>query len=97
MDAQVLPPQDWRGNRFLQGIAPDLVERLATLLTRTEHAAGEFILREGEASDRICLLASGSVQVRKGDGAALTGCNITALWQRGSRSLRGSSRTDTRQ
>jgi CRP-like cAMP-binding protein len=71
MDAQVLPPQDWRGNRFLQGIAPDLVERLATLLTRTEHAAGEFILREGEASDRICLLASGSVQVRKGDGAAL--------------------------
>ena len=35
-------------------------------MVRTEYAAGEHILVEGDASDRVCLLTTGSVGVYKG-------------------------------
>ena len=65
------PTHDWRGNRFFHGIAPELVAQVGPLLTRRDHGDGDAILREGDASDHICLLTEGSAAVFKGDGANL--------------------------
>jgi SulP family sulfate permease len=49
-----------------------VIDRLAPFLRLEEYAAGEVILREGEASDRVCMLAVGQAAVYKGaDGARL--------------------------
>lgn len=72
MNPQPGTRDDWRGNHFLQGVPASLVDQLAPLLICEEFAAGAVILREGEDSDRICLLAAGRVAILKGgDGARL--------------------------
>ena len=63
---------DWRDNEFLRGMPGRLIDSLAPYLRLEEYAAGDLILREGEDSDRLCLLTSGEVAVHKGgDGARL--------------------------
>ena len=63
---------DWRDNDFLRGMPEHVIDRLAPFLRLEEYAAGEVILREGEASDRVCMLAVGQAAVYKGaDGARL--------------------------
>lgn len=66
-------PQGWRRNHFLADVPPPLLEHLAGLLVASRHAPGTVILTEGEASDRICLLAAGRVGVFKGGDAARLG------------------------
>ncbi len=66
-------PDDWRANRFLQGVPPHLLDRLEGYLTRRVHPAGEAILVEGEPSDRICLLTAGRVGIVKGADLAPVG------------------------
>jgi hypothetical protein len=61
---------NWRDNDFLRGVPGALVERLAPLLRLERYGTNEVILREGDASDRLCLLASGRVAVHKGADAA---------------------------
>src|SRR3954468_1624243 len=63
---------EWRDNDFVRGMPEKVIDRLAPFLRLEEYAAGESILREGEASDRICMLAVGQAAVYKGvDGARL--------------------------
>ncbi len=66
-------PQGWRRNHFLADVPPPLLEHLAGLLVASQHAPGTAILTEGDASDRICLLAAGRVGVFKGGDAARLG------------------------
>ena len=64
---------DWRGNDFLRGMPLHLVDRLAPFLCLEEYDASAVILKEGEVSDRLCLLAKGQVAVQKGDDGARLG------------------------
>jgi CRP-like cAMP-binding protein len=59
-------PEGWRHNQFLVDVPLALVEQLDGLLVRRAHAAGDDILVDGEAADRVCLLTSGRVGVYKG-------------------------------
>ena len=51
-------------------LAPGVVESLATRLIRVPVAAGDVVLREGEASDRFYIIESGLVEVTQ-QGAVL--------------------------
>lgn len=64
---------DWRENRLFRGQDPAVLDRLAPLLVEERYGPGELILREGEDSDRICLLVSGSASVLKGPEAHCVG------------------------
>jgi CRP-like cAMP-binding protein len=63
----------WHGNLFLADVSPQLLDQLEDLVVRTDYAAGEVILVEGAASDRVCLLTAGRVGVYKGDDRACLG------------------------
>src|ERR1700733_1766194 len=64
---------------FLAGIEGGDLERLSGFLVQRDFAQGETICREGEAGDRMWLLAKGSVSVRLslGDGRGFR--RITSL------------------
>ena len=62
------PPATWQTNALLAGLTPALLAQLAPLLRSETHAAGADVLREGDASDRLCLLGAGRVVVVKGSG-----------------------------
>lgn len=72
-DAAAAQASDWRHNRFLAGMPSALLEQLGGLLVRNTYAAGDAILVEGEAADRVCLLTAGRVGVYKGAHAARLG------------------------
>lgn len=66
LQATAAGPDAWRHNLFLADVPVHLVDQLEDLLVRSEHAAGEDILVEGDPSDRVCLLTAGRVGVHKG-------------------------------
>ena len=47
------------------GLLPDEIERIRPLMGRQDFAAGELVIREGEANDRIHFIIEGRVEVSR--------------------------------
>ena len=62
-------PAPWHLNLLLAGLDEALAAQLGPYLRLENYTAGADILREGEASDRLCLLAAGSVGIYSGSTA----------------------------
>src|SRR5476651_38509 len=59
---------DVRANRFLEGFSPGGRERLIGHLVYQELVAGEYLFREGDPAEGVCLLLEGQVEVVKAAG-----------------------------
>ena len=67
------PLQVLRRVSFFDSLSADERDGLAVLLSEVEFAAGETIVREGDAADRWYILTEGSVVVERAD---LIGQNV---------------------
>ena len=54
---------DARANHFLENFSPEGRERLVNRLVYRELAPGEYLFREGEPADGVCLVLEGHVEV----------------------------------
>src|SRR3954469_25412146 len=52
-------------NRLLEGLDADVLERIAPKIDIVRKEPGEIIFREGEPSDSLYLVATGSVKISK--------------------------------
>ena len=64
---------------FLAGIEESDLNRLGQVLTRRDFGQGEIICREGDAGDRMWLLAKGSISVRLTLGGGRESIQIASL------------------
>lgn len=64
---------------FLAGIEESDLNRLGQVLTRRDFGQGEIICREGDAGDRMWLLAKGSISVRLTLGGGRESIRIASL------------------
>src|SRR5476651_1581725 len=60
---------DVRANRFLEGFSPGGRERLIGHLVYQELGAGEYLFREGDPAEGVCLVLEGQVEIVKTIGA----------------------------
>jgi len=60
---------DVRANRFLEAFSPGGRERLASHLAYQELVAGEYLFREGDPAEGVCLVLEGQVESVKTAGA----------------------------
>ncbi|MEP4649840.1 MAG: cyclic nucleotide-binding domain-containing protein, partial [Ilumatobacter sp.] len=61
-----------RSSPVLASLPPYAVEQVMSGLTTETFAAGEVLMRIGEVGDRVCLIGSGSVDVRTETGTRLS-------------------------
>jgi signal transduction histidine kinase len=59
---------DVRENRFLEAFSPGGRERIVGHLIYQELAAGEYLFREGDAAEGVCLVLDGRVEILKAAG-----------------------------
>jgi signal transduction histidine kinase len=59
---------DARHNRFMEGFSPGGCERVLSRLVYLDLPAGDYLFREGEASDGVYLILEGAVEVIKNAG-----------------------------
>lgn len=65
-----------RTNRFLEGFTPDGRERLLQHLVHESHLSGDYLFREGDPADGVCLVVDGKVEIIKtaGNREEILGC-----------------------
>jgi len=56
---------DVRDNRFLEDFTPGGRERVVTRLVYRELAAGEYLFRENDLADGVCLVMDGEIEILK--------------------------------
>src|SRR5260221_4745615 len=59
---------DARTNRFLEGFSPTGCEQVVGQLIYQTLPAGEYLFREGDAADGVCLVLEGEVEIVKAAG-----------------------------
>ncbi|MCE0521917.1 MAG: ATP-binding protein [Methylacidiphilales bacterium] len=59
---------DARENRFLEGFSPGGRERLISHLVYQDLGAGEYLFREGDSAEGVCLVLEGRVEIVKTPG-----------------------------
>jgi len=67
---------DARENRFLEGFSPAGRDRLAGHLMYQDLGAGEYLFREGDPADGVCLVLEGEVEILRNasDGEHILTC-----------------------
>lgn len=76
----MISPETLRRYPFFNSLSHEQLVRLAMISRQAEFAAGEWILREGEPSDRLYLITQGDVDIcMQAGGAAHCPASFTTI------------------